>query len=45
MQEVCVSINKDQIEGRVTEAEGKIKEATGKLVDNETLEKELRQCR
>jgi uncharacterized protein YjbJ (UPF0337 family) len=33
-----MSINKDQIKGRVNEAEGKIKELTGKLVGNESLE-------
>jgi uncharacterized protein YjbJ (UPF0337 family) len=33
-----MSINKDQIKGRVKEAEGKIKEVAGKLVGNETLE-------
>jgi uncharacterized protein YjbJ (UPF0337 family) len=38
IKENIVSMNKDQVEGRVKEAEGKIKEATGKLVGNETLE-------
>ncbi len=33
-----MSINKDQVKGRVTEAEGKIKEVAGKLVGNEKLE-------
>jgi uncharacterized protein YjbJ (UPF0337 family) len=33
-----MSINKDQVKGRVKEAEGKIKEVAGKLVGNETLE-------
>ena len=33
-----MSINKDQVKGRVKEAEGKIKEAAGKLVGNEKLE-------
>jgi len=33
-----VSINKDQIRGRVQETKGSIKEATGKLVGDETLE-------
>lgn len=33
-----MSINKDQVKGRVTEAKGKIKEAAGKLVGNPTLE-------
>ena len=33
-----MSMNKDQIKGRVNEAEGKIKEAAGRLVGNEKLE-------
>jgi uncharacterized protein YjbJ (UPF0337 family) len=33
-----MSMNKDQVKGRVNEAEGKIKEVAGKLVGNETLE-------
>ena len=33
-----MSMNKDQVKGRVKEAEGKIKEAAGKLVGNQTLE-------
>jgi len=33
-----MSMNKDQVKGRVKEAEGKIKEVAGKLVGNETLE-------
>jgi uncharacterized protein YjbJ (UPF0337 family) len=33
-----MSMNKDQVKGRMNEAEGKIKEATGKLVGNEKLE-------
>ena len=33
-----MSINKDQVKGRVKEAEGKIKEVAGKLVGNENLE-------
>ena len=33
-----MSMNKDQVKGRVKEAEGKIKEVTGKLVGNEKLE-------
>ena len=33
-----MSINKDQIRGRVQETKGSIKEATGKLVGDETLE-------
>jgi uncharacterized protein YjbJ (UPF0337 family) len=33
-----MSMNKDQVKGRVKEAQGRFKEATGKLVGNETLE-------
>ena len=33
-----MSINKDQVKGRVKEAKGKIKEVTGDLVGNEKLE-------
>jgi uncharacterized protein YjbJ (UPF0337 family) len=33
-----MSLNKDQVKGRVTEAKGKIKEVAGKLVGNERLE-------
>jgi len=33
-----MSMNKDQVKGRVKEAEGKVKEVAGKLVGNETLE-------
>jgi uncharacterized protein YjbJ (UPF0337 family) len=33
-----MSINKDQVKGRVEEANGTIKEATGKLVGDKTLE-------
>lgn len=33
-----MSINKGQIQGRVTEAKGMIKEAAGKLVGNERLQ-------
>lgn len=33
-----MSINKDQVKGRVNQAEGKIKEVAGKLVGNEDLE-------
>ena len=33
-----MSMNKDQVKGRVKEVEGKIKEAAGKLVGNEKLE-------
>ena len=33
-----MSMNKDQVKGRVKEAKGEIKEVSGKLVGNETLE-------
>jgi uncharacterized protein YjbJ (UPF0337 family) len=33
-----MSMNKDQVKGRVKEAEGRIKEVAGKLVGNESLE-------
>ena len=33
-----MSINKDQVKGRVEETKGKIKEVAGKLVGNQTLE-------
>ena len=33
-----MSMNKDQVKGRVTEAKGMIKEVAGKLVGNEKLE-------
>jgi uncharacterized protein YjbJ (UPF0337 family) len=33
-----MSMNKDQLKGRVKEAKGKIKEVAGKLVGNEKLE-------
>jgi uncharacterized protein YjbJ (UPF0337 family) len=33
-----MSMNKDQVKGRIKEAEGKIKEVAGKLVGNEELE-------
>lgn len=33
-----MSINKDQVKGRIEEAKGTIKEATGKLVGDDTLE-------
>ena len=33
-----MSINKDQVKGRVEEAKGAVKEVAGKLVGNETLE-------
>jgi uncharacterized protein YjbJ (UPF0337 family) len=37
-QGMTMTMNKDQVEGRVRESEGKIKEVVGKLVGNETLE-------
>jgi uncharacterized protein YjbJ (UPF0337 family) len=37
-QEIVMSMNKDQVNGRVKEVKGKIKEAAGKLVGNEKLE-------
>ena len=33
-------MNKDQVEGRATEAKGAVKEAAGKLVGNEKLQGE-----
>ncbi len=33
-----MTINKDQVKGRVKEVKGKIKELAGNLVGNETLE-------
>ena len=33
-----MTMNKDQIEGRVKEVKGKIKEVAGNLVGNETME-------
>ena len=33
-----MSINKDQVKGRVNEVEGKVKEVAGKLVGNQNLE-------
>jgi uncharacterized protein YjbJ (UPF0337 family) len=36
-QEQDMSINKDQVKGRVTEAQGRIKEAAGDLVGNDRL--------
>jgi uncharacterized protein YjbJ (UPF0337 family) len=33
-----MTMNKDQVKGRINEAEGKIKEVAGKLVGNEKLE-------
>jgi len=37
-QEHLMSINKDQVKGRIEETKGSIKEATGKLVGDERLE-------
>jgi uncharacterized protein YjbJ (UPF0337 family) len=37
-QEQVMSMNKDQVKGRVKEVEGMIKEVAGKLVGNEKLE-------
>jgi uncharacterized protein YjbJ (UPF0337 family) len=37
-QEQVMSINKDQIKGRVKEAEGKVKEVTGALLGNASME-------
>jgi len=37
-----MSMNKDQVKGRVKEAKGKIKELAGKLVGNESLEAKAR---
>jgi len=36
--EVVMSMNKDQVKGRVKQAKGKIKEVAGKLVGNESME-------
>jgi uncharacterized protein YjbJ (UPF0337 family) len=36
LQEITVSINKDQVEGRVKETAGKVQEAAGKAVGNTT---------
>ncbi|MBK7593194.1 MAG: CsbD family protein [Betaproteobacteria bacterium] len=33
-----MTVNKDQVKGRIKEAQGKIKEVAGNLVGNETLE-------
>jgi uncharacterized protein YjbJ (UPF0337 family) len=38
LQEHVMSMNKDQVKGRVDEAKGTIKDATGKLVGDKTLE-------
>jgi len=35
-----MTMNKDQVKGRVKEAKGKIKEVAGKLVGNESMEAE-----
>jgi uncharacterized protein YjbJ (UPF0337 family) len=37
-KEQVMSMNRDQVKGRIKEAKGKIKEAAGKLVGNEKLE-------
>jgi uncharacterized protein YjbJ (UPF0337 family) len=37
-KEQLMSMNRDQVKGRLKEAKGKIKEAAGKLVGNEKLE-------
>jgi uncharacterized protein YjbJ (UPF0337 family) len=37
-QEQIMSMNRDQIKGRVKEAKGKIKEVAGRLVGNKTME-------
>jgi len=37
-KEKFMSMNKDQVKGRVNEAKGAIKEAAGKIVGNEKLE-------
>ena len=36
-QEQVMSVNKDQVKGRVKEVKGKIKEVAGKLVGNKTM--------
>jgi uncharacterized protein YjbJ (UPF0337 family) len=33
-----MSMNRDQVKGRVNQAEGKVKEVAGKVVGNESLE-------
>jgi uncharacterized protein YjbJ (UPF0337 family) len=33
-----MSMNRDQVKGRVNQAEGKVKEVAGKLVGNDNLE-------
>jgi uncharacterized protein YjbJ (UPF0337 family) len=37
-EEQVMSMNKDQVKGRVKEAKGKIKEAVGNLMGNKTME-------
>jgi len=37
-QERVMSMNKDQVDGRIKEVKGKIKEVAGNLVGNETME-------
>jgi uncharacterized protein YjbJ (UPF0337 family) len=37
-QEHAMSINKDQVKGRVEEAKGSVKEVSGKVVGDATLE-------
>jgi len=37
-----MSMNKDQVKGRVKETEGKLKEVAGKIVGNEKLEEKGR---
>ena len=39
-EEQVMSINKDQVKGRIKETEGKIKEVAGKIVGSEKLEEE-----
>jgi uncharacterized protein YjbJ (UPF0337 family) len=34
-KEICMGINKDQVEGRVKEAVGKVQEAAGKAVNSQ----------
>jgi uncharacterized protein YjbJ (UPF0337 family) len=37
-EEEAMSMNRDQVKGRIKEAKGKVKEVAGKLVGNEKLE-------
>ena len=37
-KECVMSINKDQVKGRVDEVKGGIKQAIGKIIDNDSLE-------